>query len=156
VHPHIYKALTYAPLQDFTPVATVFTLTFALAIGPMVPNHVKTLADFVQWCRANPRQATYGSPSAGSMPHFIGVMLARAAGVELMHVPYQGGAPAVQDLLGGQIASAIVPISIPLPYFQSGQLRALATTGPQQSSSLTDVPTIKDAGYEALETVEWC
>jgi tripartite-type tricarboxylate transporter receptor subunit TctC len=155
LYPHIYKTLNYDALHDFVAVTTVCSFPFLLSIGPMVPSQVKTLAQFVEWCGANPGRASYGTPSAGSALHFTGVMLARAAGFEFVHVPYQGGPPAAQDALAGQIAATILPIGTPLPYVQSGNLRALVTTGPQRSSLLPDVPTIRKAGYPALEAVEW-
>src|SRR5262245_29167437 len=155
IFPHIYKQLSYKPLQDFVPVTTICSFPFQLTIGPMVPAYVKTLADFIDWCRANPKLATYGTPGAGSLPHFIGVMLARAAGFEFVHLAYKGGAPAMQDLLGGHIAASILPNAATLPLIESGNIRALATTGPQRSSRLPDVPTMKEAGYPALEAVEW-
>jgi tripartite-type tricarboxylate transporter receptor subunit TctC len=153
--PHVYNKLGYDPLRDFAPVTTVCTVQFLLAIGPLVPVQVRTLADFVEWCRANPKLATYGTPGTGSRPHFLGVALSHAGGFELVHVPYKGGAPAIQDVLGGQIAAAISVISNALPHVQSGSLRALATTAPQRSSSLPQVPTMREAGYPALEAVEW-
>ncbi len=155
LYPHVYKTLNYDALHDFIPVTTVCTFPFLLTVGPMVPTQVKTLADFVEWCRANPKRASYGTPSAGSALHFTGVMLARAAGFDFVHVPYQGGPPAAQDALAGQIAATILPIGTPLPYVQSGNLRALVTTGPQRSLLLPDVPTMREAGYPALEAVEW-
>jgi tripartite-type tricarboxylate transporter receptor subunit TctC len=82
-------------------------------------------------------------------------MLARAAGIELIHAPYQGGAPVVQDLLGGQIAAAILPFDVPLPHIQSGKIRALATTGPQRSTLLPEVPTIREGGYPSIAFVDW-
>jgi tripartite-type tricarboxylate transporter receptor subunit TctC len=154
--PHIYKSLRYDPLVDFIPVTMICRFPYLVTVGPMVPGQVKTLADFIAWCRANPQLATHGlGGGAGTPMHFTGVMLARAAGFELIHVPYQGVAPAVQDLLGGQIASAILPFDVPLPHIQSGKVRALATTGPQRSTLLPEVPTVKEAGYPSLEFVDW-
>ena len=121
----------------------------------MVPAEVKTFADFIAWCRANPTQATYGSPGAGSPYHFAGVQLARVAGFEYKHIPYVGPPRAVQDVVGGQIASTILPIDSTLQYILSGSLRALATTGHRRSSFLPDVQTIKEAGYPNLEAVDW-
>jgi tripartite-type tricarboxylate transporter receptor subunit TctC len=154
LYPHVYKRLRYVPLQDFIPVTTVSAAPSLLTIGPKVPTSVKTLADFIAWCRANPSQATYGSPGAGSAPHFMGVELARAAGFEFIHVPYQGNAPAAQDLLGGQIASSVLTIDSTLPHVLSGSIRALATTGPQRSAFLPDVPTLIESGYPTLELVD--
>jgi tripartite-type tricarboxylate transporter receptor subunit TctC len=155
LYPHVYRKLRYDPLQDFIPVTTVGEVSYLLTIGSRVPTSVKTLADFVAWCRANPEEATYGSPGAGSPLHFTGVQLARAAGFEYLHVPYQGAAPALQDLLAGQIASSILPIDTPFPHIQSGALRALATSRPQRGIYLPDVPTFREAGYPELESVDW-
>lgn len=153
--PHVYQKLVYTPLQDFIPVTTVCTFPFLLTVGPMVPASVTTLSHFVEWCRANPKLATYGSAGAGTRPHFLGVALARAAGFEFVHVPYKGGAPAIQDALGGQIPATVSVFSNALPHVQSGALRALATTAPQRSALLPDVPTAREAGFPALEAVEW-
>jgi Tripartite tricarboxylate transporter family receptor len=124
------------------------------SIGPKVPGDVKTLADFIAWCRANPKDASYATAAAGSMLHFFGVMLGRAAGFEFMHVPYPG-AGGVQDLLAGQIAASVYPIGTTLAHVQAGSLRALVTTGPRRTILLPNVPTVSEAGYSALETTEW-
>jgi tripartite-type tricarboxylate transporter receptor subunit TctC len=155
LYPHVYKSLSYNAQQDFTPVTTICTTPMAYVIGPMVPASVKTLADFIAWCKSNPSQASYGSPGAGSPLHFLGVQLSRAARFEYLHVPFQGTAPSVQSLLGSQIASCISPIGPFIPHVRAGALRALATTGPQRSPLLPDVPTIAEAGYPALTFVEW-
>jgi len=155
VYPHIYNALKYDAFTDFTPITKVCDFPYLIAVGPMVPGHVKTLPDFIAWCRANPSQATYGTAGAGTPLHFTGVMLGRTAGFEFTHVPYLGAAPAVQNLLGGQIAAAVLTIHDTLPHIQSGTLRALAMTGPQRSSSLPEVPTIREAGYPSLEFLDW-
>ena len=151
IFPHIYKTLRYEP-RDFTPVSTVVSSGNLLTIGPKVPGDVTTLADFVAWCRANPKQATYGTVGAGTALHFTGAMLGRIAGFEFLHVPYPGRA-AVEDLLKGEIACNILGIQSSLGQVQSGDLRALATTGPRRSPFLPDVPTMAEAGYPSLEDV---
>jgi tripartite-type tricarboxylate transporter receptor subunit TctC len=152
--PHVYKELGYDPLKDFRPVTTVCTFQFVLAVGPMVPVNVRTLADFIDWSRANPRLATFGTPGAGTRPHFLGEILARDATFQFTHVPYKGGAAAMQDLLGGQVASIISVVSNVLPHVQSSKLRALATTAERRSRTLPDVPTFRETGYPSLEAVE--
>jgi tripartite-type tricarboxylate transporter receptor subunit TctC len=153
--PHVYQRLSYDALEDFVPVTTVCTFPFLLAVGPMVPASVSTLAQFIDWCRANPKLATYGSPGAGTRPHFLGVTLARAAAFEFVHLPYKGGAAAIQNVLGGQIPAVISVFSNVYPHVQSGRLRALATTAPRRSALLPGVPTAREAGYPGMEAVEW-
>jgi tripartite-type tricarboxylate transporter receptor subunit TctC len=151
--PHVYRTLRYEP-RDFTPVSTVASTPTLLTVGPKVPGDVRTLADFVAWCRANPRQATYGTAGAGTTLHFLGAMLGRTAGFDFLHVPYQGNG-SIQDLLKGEIASAIMPVGSSLGLVRSGDLRALATTGPHRSPFLPTVPTVGEAGYPSLEDLTW-
>ena len=155
VYPHIYRKLGYQPMQDFAPVGRLGAAQFVFTVGPMVPATVRTLADFLAWCRAHPQLATYGSSGAGSIPHFTGVALSKAAGVELTHVAYKGAAPAMTDLLGAQVAANVGVISNALAHIQSGKLRALAVSGPVRSSALPEVPTVAEAGYRAAQAVEW-
>jgi tripartite-type tricarboxylate transporter receptor subunit TctC len=153
--PHVYAKLGYDSEHDFAPVSTLCTVQFILTVGPLVPPQVKTVVDFVNWCRANPKQATYGSPGEGTRPHFMGASFAKEAGLEMTHVPYKGGPPIVQDLLAGQIACSLTVVSNALSNVQSGQLTALAITAPKRSPILPAVPTIREAGYPAAEGVEF-
>lgn len=155
VYPHIYRKLSYQPVQDFAPVSRIGAAQFVITIGPQVPASVRTLADFLAWCKAHPEQASYGSSGAGSIPHFTGVALSKAAGVELTHVAYKGAAPAMSDLLGGQVAANVGVVSNALQHIQSGKLRALAVSGPSRSAALPAVPTLAEAGYRAAQAVEW-
>ena len=155
LYPHVYKKLSYDPLKDFTPVAMMASFPFVLTVGPLVPAQVKTVAEFLAWCRANPKLAAYASPGNGSTPHFAGVALARAAQVDLTHVAYKGGAPAMNDVLGGQIAANMAVISNALPLLQTGKLRALAITGAVRSPALPEVPTLIESGYRDVLVTEW-
>jgi len=145
--PHIYKSLRYDPLVDFTPVTPLAKFPFVLAISSQVPASVKTLADFIAWCKANPKQASFGSPGAGTSAHFSGIMLGRRAGFEYTHVAYRGMAPLVTDLMGGQVASGVLTPADALPLMSSGKLRLLATTGTARSRFMPDVPTYTEAGF---------
>jgi tripartite-type tricarboxylate transporter receptor subunit TctC len=151
--PHVYRTLRYQP-GDFMPVSTVGSTPALLTVGPKVPADVRTLADFVAWCRANPKLAAFGTPGAGTTLHFLGTTLGRTAGFDFLHVPYQGGG-AIQDVIKGVIAAAVMPIGSALGLVQSGDLRALATTGPRRSPFVPAVPTVREAGYPSLEDLTW-
>lgn len=155
IYPHIYKKLSYDPVRDLVPVAPVATFPCLIAVGPSTPATVKTVRDFLQWAKANPAQAFYASPAPGSTPHFVGMMIAKAANVELTHVPYKGDAPAVQDLLAGQVALSINAPSAQLPHIASGKLRVLATTGTKRLAQLPDVPTLAESGFQGISTNDW-
>jgi tripartite-type tricarboxylate transporter receptor subunit TctC len=150
VYPHSFRSLNYDPLRDFTAVSPAARSMLTYNIGPAVPDSVKTLSDFVAWCKANPGKASYGTTAAGGTPHFVGVMLANEAGVPMTPVHYRGGAPALQDLLGGHVAASVNPISEILPSAKSGTLRVLAVSGARRSSFLPEVPTMTEAGYNVV------
>lgn len=153
--PHLYAKLGYDALRDFAPVSTVCSVQYLLTVGPLVLAKVKTVVDFVSWCRANPKIAAYGSPGEGTLPHFMGASFARAAGLDMTHVPYRGAPPIVQDMLAAQVACTISVASNVLPYMHSGKLRGLAIMSPKRTSFLPDIPTIREAGYPAAEGVEF-
>jgi tripartite-type tricarboxylate transporter receptor subunit TctC len=155
LYPHLYKALRFDPLEDFIPVTAVGAVSYVLALSSQVDAGVRTLGDFIAWCRASSDPVTFGSPGTGSPLHFTGAQLARAAGFAYTHVPHQGAAPTLQNLLSAQIAWAMLPIDTPLPYLASGTLRALATSGPHRSFSLPGVPTFRELGFPSLESVDW-
>src|SRR4051812_11554534 len=131
VYPHSYRQLSYDPLKDVTPIAPITRSLLTFNVGPGVPDSVKTLADFVAWCRANPGKSSFGTTAAGSTTHFAGAMFAAAAGVAIQAVHYRGGAPALQDVLGGHIPASVNPISEAMPLARQGALRILAVTGSQ-------------------------
>jgi tripartite-type tricarboxylate transporter receptor subunit TctC len=148
--PHIYKTLRYDPLVDIAPITPLAKFPFFLAISPMVPASVRTLAEFIAWCKANPKDASFGSPGAGTSAHFSGIMLGRRAGMEYAHVAYRGMAPLVQDLLGGQIASGVLTPVEALPVLPTGKLRLIASTGTTRSRFAQDVPTYTEMGYPEI------
>lgn len=154
LYPHLYSKLAYG-IDDVVAVAGAVKVAFALGVGPAVPDSVKNVKDFLAWAKANPGKANYGSPGAGSPPHMLGALLGKEAGVELSHVPYRGSAPGIQDLLGGQVTSFTSPVGDYLPHVKTGKLRVLATSGPQRSKFLPDVPTYTEQGFKVLEQVEW-
>lgn len=145
--PHVYRSLRYDPLVDIRPVTPLAKFPFFLAISPMVPASVRTLPEFVTWCKANPKDASFGSPGAGTSVHFSGIMLGRRASMAYTHVAYRGMAPLVQDLLGGQIASGVLTPVETLPVMSTGKLRLIAATGSSRSRFAPDVSTYAELGY---------
>ena len=150
VYPHSFRSLNYDSLRDFTPVAPAAKSMLTYNVGPAVPEGVKTLAEFVAWCKANPGKASYGTTAAGGTPHFVGMMLASAAGVAMTPVHYRGGAPALQDLIGGHVPASVNPVSESMTQAKAGTIRILAVTGSRRSPFLPDVPTMVEAGYNVV------
>lgn len=155
LYPNTYKKLNYDTLADFIPVTTTVNYGFSITAGPGLPAEVKTLADYLAWAKSNAKQANYGIPAAGSALHFVGMMLAKASGVELTPVAYRGGAPLLQDVMGGQIPISINVIGEVAPHIRSGKLRSLAVTSGQRSLFLPDVPTLVELGYKDIAVQEW-
>ncbi len=155
IYPHIYKKLSYDAFVDVTPVTLACTFEFGFAVGPAVPDAVKTVAEFLAWCKANPASANFGSPAAGSVPHFIGVLLGKAGGVELKHVPYRGTQPAIQDLIGGQVQAVSGPIGEFTQQVAAGKARYLGVSGEKRSRFAPGVPTFVEQGYKDLAFSEW-
>src|SRR5689334_13575453 len=142
VYPHSFRRLSYDPLKDFVPIALVARSALGIAAGPGLPPEIGSIEGYLAWAKAHPKQAFYADTSPGGTPHFVGVMLAQASGVKLTPVHYKGGAPALQDLVGGQVPVSINPLSELLPQLKGGRIRVLAVTSPARSTFLPDVPTL--------------
>lgn len=153
LYPHVFAKLAYDSQKDFSPVSTVCMSSNALAIGMHVP--AKTLGEFIAWCKANPKDASYASPGAGSGPHFLGAQIAQAAGIEMLHVPYKGAPDILNDLYGGRVSSFVTALSNAVQPHSSGKMRVLMTTAPKRSAILPDVPTAAEAGLPQLAGLEW-
>ena len=152
VYQHVYKALVYDPIADFAPVSQVATFDFAVAVAPQVP--AAGLKELVAWVQANPAQGSYGTPAAGTLPHFFAVSFAKAAGLDLRHVGYRGSAAALTDLVGGQIPIVFTTTSDVLEQHKSGRIKVLATSANARSPFLPEVPTFKEAGF-GIEGSGW-
>lgn len=155
LYPNTYKKLNYDPLNDFIPVSSTVNYAFVLTAGPGLPADVKTLADYLRWAKANPTAANYGIPAAGSALHFVGMMLEKASGVNLQAVAYRGGAPLLNDVLGGQVPVSISVLGEVMPHIRSGKLRGLAVSSAQRSPFLPDIPTFVEQGYKDIAVQEW-
>ncbi|NUZ08012.1 Bug family tripartite tricarboxylate transporter substrate binding protein [Piscinibacter koreensis] len=155
-YPFIYNKLQYDPVKDLTPVSLACVFEFGLAVGPLVPTTVTTVPEFLAWAKAHPEHASFGSPAAGSTPHFTGEMLSRAGGANLRHVPYRGTQPAMLELSGGQIAAVSGPIGDLLPHTGSnGKARLLGVSGAKRSRFAPQVPTYDEQGLKDIVTDEW-
>jgi tripartite-type tricarboxylate transporter receptor subunit TctC len=155
IYPHTYKKLPYDPVADFQPVSQAVRFDFGFGVGPMVPASVKTLAEFVTWCKANPKDANFGSPAAGSVPHFVAELFGRAAGFDFKHVPYRGTQPAIADMMGGQVASVSGPVGEFLQHLPTGRARLLATSGPARNKFAPSVATYAEQGFKDIVFEEW-
>jgi tripartite-type tricarboxylate transporter receptor subunit TctC len=153
VAPHMIKNLPYDPLKDLTPVTMAVTFANVLVVHDGVP--VRTLAEYVKLANETPGGLTYGSSGIGGAGHLSGELFRMMSKANIVHVPYKGGGPAMQDLLGRQIASIFAtPISAG-PHIKSGRIRAIAVTSLQRTSFMPQVPTIAESGYAGFEATNW-
>lgn len=153
VYPYTYPKLPYKP-EELAPLTLACYANHGLAVGPLVPDSVKNLRDFLAWAKANPDKATYGSPAAGSIAHLVMAHVEHTSKSGLRHVPYRGSGPGVTDLLGGQIASMSSPAGVFLPHVAGGRCRMLAISGSQRASYFKDVPTYREQGIN-ITAREW-
>ena len=151
--PLTHANLRYDPVRDFAPVSLAAHFQFALAVGQ--GSTAKTLSEHIASIRADRAKAVYGVSLSGGPGHFLGVMVARATGVDLAFVPYKGGGPLVNDLIAGQVPAGIALVSELVQHHQAGKLRMLATAGPQRSPVTPDVPTFRELGFDAIEVTGW-
>jgi tripartite-type tricarboxylate transporter receptor subunit TctC len=152
VFPHVYDNLGYDPERDFAPISQVATFDLAVAVGANVP--ARSLRELVEWLKANPDQAAYGTPAAGSLPHFLAVLFARHTGLDLRHVTYRGNTQAITDLIGGHVAVFFTSTQDLVEAHKAGRLRVLATSGAERSTALSEVPTFAESGY-AIRADGW-
>ena len=153
VAPHIVSNLSYNPLRDFAPLTMAVTLANVLVVHNSVP--AKTLAEFVKLASSKPGAVNFGSSGIGGAGHLAGELLNMMANIKMTHVPYKGGAPAMSDLLGGQIMSIFSTPVTAGPNVKSGKLRALAVTGATRTAFMPDVPTVAESGYPGYEALNW-
>jgi tripartite-type tricarboxylate transporter receptor subunit TctC len=150
--PTIYGEKTgYDPVNDFTPIARVVKFEMGIATGPKV--NAKTFAEYVAWCKANPSEAAFGSPGAGTSAHFIGILISKAIGVPLTHVPYRGGTPAQTDLIGGHLPMLINGLADMMANHDAGKLRVLAVGSAARSPLLPSAPTLKESGIDVAADI---
>jgi len=150
IYPFVYRTLDYDPFKDLRPLSQINTFDFGIAVNNDVP--AKNPKELVAWLKANPRKAQFGSPGAGALPHFFGLMFGKAAGIEMTHIAYKGGTPAIADLLGGQIPIVSSTASEFIQLHQEKKLRVIGTSDVERSIGLQDVPTFKESGIDIVGT----
>jgi tripartite-type tricarboxylate transporter receptor subunit TctC len=149
----LYKNLPYDPVKDFEPISLVATVPNVLVVNPSTP--AKTVKDFIAYAKANPGKLNYGSSGHGTSGHLSMEMLKKDAGIDIVHVPYKGGVPALTDLLDRRIDAMFVNLPEQIPYVKSGKTRALAVTTAKRNPQLPDVPTMMEAGVPGFEVRVW-
>lgn len=154
IYPHVYRKLPYNPATDAYPLASVCSFACGFAIGPQVPAAVTTFAQFLDWARAHPDAATYASPAAGAGPHFVGALMARSTKTPLLHVPYRGASPGLQDLMGGMVASGMFVMGDYFPFLSTGKLRLLAVSSATRSRFAPSTPTFTELGFPDVVSTE--
>ncbi len=153
INPALHGKLSYDPFRDFAPVGMLVVNPQILVVHPAVP--ARTVKELVAITKAKPNQFNFASAGTGTATHLGLELLRLAAGIEAVHVPYKGGAPAITDLIAGQVQMLLVSIPSVLPHVRAGRLRAIAVTSARRSASAPDVPTIAEAGYPGFEYSNW-
>ena len=148
IFPHTYAKLDYDPVRDFTPISRVLAFDMAIAVGPKVP--ATNMKEFVAWLKANPTQAAYGTPGAGTLPHFVGILIGRTIGVEFTHVPYKGSTSAMPDLIGGQIPILMDGLGSMAEQYKAGKIRFIASSGQRRNPLSPEVPTMRESGFDIV------
>ncbi|UHL65258.1 tripartite tricarboxylate transporter substrate binding protein [Paralcaligenes sp. KSB-10] len=151
--PLIHTDPTYDPIKDFTPISLIATAPEVLVVPAKSP--IKTFADLLRLAKAKPSAATYGTPGIGQPQHILALRVMKQAGINMLHVPYNGSSPALTDLLGGRLTSMFVTPAAVMPFIHSGKIRALAVSSQTRSKIMPDVPTLEEAGLTGLYQVGW-
>jgi len=147
------KTVLYDPVKDFTPITAAVEVPIILVVHPLVPG--ATAKDLIEWARKNPGKLAFGSSGTGSPHHLSGELLKQVAGYDMVHVPYKGAAPAVQDLIGGQIAAVFTTLSTALPHIKAGRIRAIGFVEAKRQPSVPEIPTIGESVPGYAMPVSW-
>jgi tripartite-type tricarboxylate transporter receptor subunit TctC len=153
VSPYLYAKMTFDPLTDLVPVTMVNSAPLMLVVHPSLP--AKSVAEFLAYAKAHPGKLNYGSGGVGTTPFLAAELLKSMTGIDAVHVPYKGGAPALADLVAGQLAFMIENVPGTLPLVKDGKLRALAITSRKRSPLVPDLPTMEEAGVAGYEMIGW-
>ncbi|RYY66825.1 MAG: tripartite tricarboxylate transporter substrate binding protein [Comamonadaceae bacterium] len=150
---HIYAKLPYDPIKDFAPLTIAVRMPIVTVVHPSVP--VKNVQELLAYAKANPGKLTYGSAGTGTSQHLAGELFKSMAKVSILHIPYRGGGPAMNDLLGGQINMMFVQVPSGLPQVKAGKVRAVAVGSDKRDPALPDVPTFNESGVKGYNSDTW-
>ena len=153
INPSLYKKLPYDPDKAFAPISLVAELPLAMMVNPQVP--AKTAKEFIAYAKSRPGQLSYSSSGAGGAPHLAAEMFKLATGSFIVHVPYRGGGPAVQDLIAGHVQLSFMTVLEASGHIKAGKLRALAVTSARRVSALADVPTLAESAAPGFDSISW-
>jgi tripartite-type tricarboxylate transporter receptor subunit TctC len=153
INASLYKSLGYDPVKDFAPVTKIATVPNVLVVHPSVP--ATTVKEYMAWVNADAKNAFYASSGVGTSPHLSTELLKAMTGLQLSHVPYKGSAPALADVVGGQVPMAIDNLPAAINLIKAGRLRALVVTSPTRSIDLPDVPTMIESGVPSYDVTSW-
>lgn len=153
INPHTFAKLPYDPDRNFKPVTNFLGSAMVMAVHSSVPAN--NVAEFVAWAKANPGKVSFASFTAGNSSHFAGVILNQRAGIDMLHVPFNGTPPAVQNLVGGQVSAAFLPLLAVKSHVDSGKVRMIAITSPQRSPLAPQLATFREQGYPDLDIYIW-
>jgi tripartite-type tricarboxylate transporter receptor subunit TctC len=153
VNPSLYPKLAYDPRRAFAPISLLVLFPNMLVVNPAFP--ARTVQELIATAKADPGKMAFASSGNGSAQHLAGELFRQGAGLEMVHIPYKGGAPALQDVMGGQVPVFFANMASGLPHVKSGRLRALAVTGTKRSPAAPDVPTVAESGVPGYEVYEW-
>ena len=149
INPSLYSKLAYDPVKDFTPITLIATTSQVLAVHPSLP--VRSVKELIAYAKKRPGQINYSSAGNGSQPHLTAELFKTRTGIDIVHVPYKGAPPAMNDLLAGHVALSFATSPSAVPHVKSGKLRALAVSTARRVSALPDVPTIDESGVPGFE-----
>lgn len=151
--PLTFKSPGYDPLRDFTALAGVASYYNVMALSSTIP--AKTPTEFGAWLKANPGKANYGIPAVGSVPQFAGLLVGQSLGTPMVSIPYKGGAPLVQDLLGGQVPAGFLSLTESIEHHRSGKMHVMAVSGTSRAKSAPDIPTFQELGIKGVDKNPW-
>jgi tripartite-type tricarboxylate transporter receptor subunit TctC len=153
INPGIYKHMTFDPAKDLAPISQLQVEHNLMVVNPALP--VKTVGEFVAYAKAHPQSVTFASPGIGTPAHLAGELMNQMAGLKMQHIPYKGSAPALNDLISGQVTMAIDNMPALLPQVKAGKLRALAVASDKRAAAAPDIPTISESGLKGYVVMAW-